>query len=209
MTHMILVRHGATEWNAAKRAQGQADIPLNEDGIRQAKETAERLAGSEIAAVYSSDLLRATATAARIAEAHDLEVRIDPAFREIDQGDWEGVETEQIRRRWPELWGDARHWKPRPNGESPAQVRARGLEGIRRIVEAHPEGTVVVVSHGGTIRWLSAEAMGYDDRASSRLRGVANGGAVALDARIDGGELVLENLVRHDGRATDLDDPND
>lgn len=209
MTHVILVRHGETDWNTSKLAQGQADIPLNEEGRRQAKAAARRLAREAIVAVYSSDLSRASDTAAVIAGDHGIGVSVDPAFKEIDQGDWEGVTTDEIRARWPEIWGDARHWERRPGGESPAEVRARALEGLRRVVESHPTGTVVVVSHGGTIRWLSAEAMGYDDRDSARLRGLGNGGAVAIDATVSGGRLVLSNLVRLDGKATDADDPND
>jgi broad specificity phosphatase PhoE len=77
------------------------------------------------------------------------------------------------------------------------------------VVEAHPVGTVVVVSHGGTIRWLSAEALGFDDRRAARIRGLGNGAVVSIDAHLDDGALVLENLVRLDGNTPDLDDPND
>lgn len=209
MTHVILVRHGETDWNVTNRAQGQAEVALNAAGRHQAEEVAERLAGVDLAAVYSSDLSRAADTAAAIARRHGLDVVLDPDLREIDQGDWEGVDTGTIKQRWPELWGDARHWLRRPGGESPGEVRARALQALRRIVAAHPSDTVAVVSHGGTIRWLSAEAMGYDDRASARLRGVANGGAVAFEARLNGELVELGDLVRLDGRATDVDDPND
>jgi broad specificity phosphatase PhoE len=89
------------------------------------------------------------------------------------------------------------------------QVRARALEGLKRAVAAHPHGTIIVVSHGGTIRWLSAEALGYDDRRSARIRGLANAGVVSVQAEISDGRLVLTDLLRLDGRATDLDDPND
>jgi broad specificity phosphatase PhoE len=159
--------------------------------------------------VYSSDLSRAVDTARAIADARGLRVAVDIAFREIDQGEWEGLHVDVIKERWPELWGPARHSTTRPGGESPADVRTRALEGIRRIVTAHPDGTVVVVSHGGTIRWLSAEALGFDDVRSASIRGLSNGGAVTLDARLMNGHLMLENLVRLDGATTDLDDPND
>lgn len=209
MTTLFLVRHGATEWNHSKRAQGQADIVLNDTGYRQAIATAEELSHVPIEAVYASDLRRAYNTAEPIARTHGLEVETDPAFREIDQGEWEGLHVDEIRRRWPELWGPARHYSTRPGGESPAQVRARALEGLERIVRAHPEGNVVVVSHGGTIRWLSAEALGYDDRRSARIRGLGNGAVVRVTAEIAGDRLVLRDLERLDGNTTDLDDPND
>ena len=209
MTTVYLVRHGATEWNHSKRAQGQADIDLNEAGYKQAIAVAEELSHERLDAVYSSDLRRALFTAEPIAKTHGLEVRTDPVFREIDQGEWEGLHVDEIRRRWPELWGPARHYSTRPGGESPQQVRHRALEGLARVVAAHPDGTVAIVSHGGTIRWLSAEALGYDDRRSARIRGLGNGAVVALTAELKDGSLVLGDLRRLDGNTTDLDDPND
>jgi broad specificity phosphatase PhoE len=204
----VLVRHGATAWNADKRAQGQADVELSTEGREQVRETAARLADMSIDAVYSSDLSRAVDTARAIADAHGLDVEVDPAFREIDQGEWTGIPVGEIRDRWPELWGDARHYKARPGGESPQQVRQRALEGLTRIVERHPNGTVVIASHGGTIRWLSAEVLGYDDRASARLRGLSNGGFVSFEARLDSKGLVLSDFERMDGATPDREDPN-
>jgi broad specificity phosphatase PhoE len=204
----VLVRHGATEWNADKRAQGQADVALSKKGREQAHETARRLAGLPVDAVYSSDLSRAVETAEAIAEKHGLDVAMDPAFREIDQGEWTGLPVAEIQQRWPELWGAARHYSARPGGESPQQVRRRALEGLRRVVERHPHGTVVIASHGGTIRWLSAEVLGYDDRASARLRGLSNGGVVSFEARLDSHRLVLSGLERMDRATPDVEDPN-
>jgi broad specificity phosphatase PhoE len=204
----VLVRHGATEWNADKRAQGQADVALSRKGREQALETAGRLAGLPVDAVYSSDLSRAVETAEAIAKMHGLDVAMDPAFREIDQGEWTGLPVAEIQQRWPELWGAARHYNARPGGESPQQVRRRALEGLRRVVERHPHGTVVIASHGGTIRWLSAEVLGYDDRASARLRGLSNGGVVSFDARLDSSRLVLSAFERMDRAAPDMEDPN-
>lgn len=204
-----MVRHGATDWNIHKRAQGQADIPLDEKGRLQALDAAKQLAAFDIKAVYSSDLQRAAATAEPIAHAHGLEVVTDPDLREIDQGEWTGLPVAEIERKWPELWGAARHYNARPGGESPQEVRTRALRGLRRAVEATAEGDLVVVSHGGTIRWLCAEALGYDDRASARLRGVGNGGIVSIKAEVENGKLVVWGLERLDGATPDLDDPND
>ena len=209
MTTVYLVRHGATDWNIDKRAQGTADIPLAEAGRRQAVHTASELEGFDIDAVYSSDLQRARDTARAIAARHGLEVIEDPDFREIDQGEWTGLPVDEIKKRWPDMWGPARHYNARPGGESPQQVRARALAGLRRVIEAHPEGGVVIVSHGGTIRWLSAEVLGYDDRRSARIRGLGNGGIVSFEAKVGNGSLEMTDLQRLDGATPDLDDPND
>ncbi|MEA2507724.1 MAG: hypothetical protein QOH48_2342 [Actinomycetota bacterium] len=148
-------------------------------------------------------------TAEAIALLHGLQVVTDPGLREVDQGQWTGLHVDEIARRWPQLWGDARHHSARPGGESPPQVRKRALVSLSRIVERHPGAAIVAVSHGGTIRWLSAEILGYDDVASARIRGVGNGGIVSLNGRFEQGRLVLTDLHRLDGETTDLDDPND
>lgn len=209
MTQVLLVRHGATEWNIHKRAQGQADIPLTDKGKEQAVDAARQLAKFPVKAIFSSDLSRARDTAQEIAKIHGLPVVEDPRFREIDQGEWTGLATEEIATRWPELWGPARHYNARPGGESPQQVRARALAALRDAVAANPQGTIVVVSHGGTIRWLAAETLGYDDKRSARLRGVGNGGVLCITAVVDDGHLQLSDLARLDGATPDLDDPND
>lgn len=202
------MRHGATDWNQARLAQGQADIALNRKGRRQAREAAKALAGYELDAVYASDLQRAVATAQAIAGRQGLEVITDRDFREIDQGEWEGVHTDEIRRRWPELWGPARHVNRRPGGESPEEVSRRALAGLRRVLEAHPTGTVAIVSHGGTIRWLVAAAKGYGVAGSQRLRGLANGGVIAVRAKATEDGIEFGGVERLDGASPDLDDPN-
>ena len=207
-TTALLVRHGLTDWNATQRAQGNADVELNAAGRRQADEVAERLAGMPLSAVYSSDLRRALDTARPVAARHGLEVVVDPAWREIHQGEWEGLSGDEIASRWPELRGPARHYVRRPGGEAPDEVAARALAGLRRIVERHPGDAVAVVTHGGTIRWVVAVARGYGVRGSARIRGVANGGIVALEMELDDGSLVFHGVRRWDGAAPDLADPN-
>lgn len=209
MTRIWLIRHGATEWNLHKRAQGQADIALTDRGRAQAKEVAAALSPFQLTGVYSSDLIRSIDTAKVIADEQGLELTIDSDFREIDQGEWTGLAVDEIQRRWPDLWGAARHYSARPGGETPQQVRARALAGLKRVVAAHPGGCAAIVSHGGTMRWLVAEAFGYDDKRSARLRGVSNGGAVLLEGWIEKGDLGLRFVERLDGAPPDLDDPND
>lgn len=209
MTLVYLVRHGATEWNHTRRAQGTADIDLNEAGRAQAEGAADRLAGADLTAVFSSDLKRALDTARPIAQRHGLEVQTDPRFQEIDQGEWTGLHVDEIARRWPNEWGPARHYSKRPGGESPTEVRKRALAGLKDAVERYATGAIAVVSHGGTIRTLSAEALGYDERRSARIRGLGNGGILGLEAVVEDGSLRLGNLQRQDGATVDLDDPND
>ena len=102
MTRILLARHGETDWNRLGRWQGHADPPLNEAGLSQAAELAERLAGDGIAAVYSSDLVRASETARVVADRLGLDVVEDARLREIDVGSWSGLTRAEVEQRFPE-----------------------------------------------------------------------------------------------------------
>ena len=208
MTTVVLVRHGVTDWNLEMRAQGRADVPLNERGRAEAREVAAALSGLDVTAVYSSDLRGAAETAEAIAAVHALEVRTDEDLREIDQGEWTGLTDHEIKARWPHLWGPNRHFHARPGGESPDQVQRRVLRALDRIVAAYPHAIVVVVGHGAAIRTVAAASLGLSGRDAARIRGLGNGGIVSLDARMDDGRLVLEHLERWDGRTPSRADPN-
>src|SRR5690349_10093577 len=81
-TRICIVRHGETDWNAARRIQGQTDIPLNDTGRLQAKATAQGLRGQHFAAIYSSDLQRAHDTAEATAQVLQLPVQAETGLRE-------------------------------------------------------------------------------------------------------------------------------
>jgi broad specificity phosphatase PhoE len=148
MTELLLVRHGETDWNAEGRLQGHTDRPLNDVGRRQAAALAERLAGDGITAVYASDLSRARETAAILAARLELPVVLDPDLRERDWGNWEG------------LTGGERD-RVEFEGETSEAHRDRTLSAVQRIVERHPEGRIVVVTHGGSLRRLQAAVSGF------------------------------------------------
>jgi broad specificity phosphatase PhoE len=147
MTEILLARHGETDWNIGRRVQGHTDIPLNAAGVDQARALAEQLAGEPLTAVFSSDLSRALDTATAVANAHGLVVVVDPRLREKNFGTWEGLTDVEIAERFPDAqrgqWGDA---------ETTEEVAARVLSVLDGIRELHPDGTVLVVSHGGPLR---------------------------------------------------------
>lgn len=160
MTRILLARHGETDWNRIGRWQGHADPPLNEAGRSQAAELAERLAGDGIAAVYSSDLKRASETARVVAARLGLDVVEDAGLREIDVGSWSGLTRAEVEQRFPEgyarwLGGEIGH-----DGETREQLTARVVDAVERIAATHPDGTVLVVTHGGSIRALRRHAAG-------------------------------------------------
>ena len=101
-TNIILVRHGETEWNHLRRIQGQIDIPLNDVGLRQAQAVGRRLAQLPIEAVYTSDLRRASDTAAPIAAARGVAAQPDQRLRERHYGGFQGSYYDELQRADPE-----------------------------------------------------------------------------------------------------------
>lgn len=154
-TRICLVRHGETAWNAEKRIQGQTDIALDPSGLAQAAAAAGWLVQHQVAALYSSDLLRARQTAACIADALNLPMSLLPAFRERRYGCFEGLTYDEARARHPEDYyafetRDPEYAFP-DGGESLQQLHARVVGQLQRLAADHPGQTVVLVTHGGVL----------------------------------------------------------
>src|SRR5882757_352319 len=147
MTTLLLVRHGETDWNAEGKLQGHTDRPLNDYGRRQAQVLGDRLAAEQIDALYASDLSRARETAEILGAKLGLAVDVDPDLREKNWGTWEGLTSDE-------------RLEVAYEGETSEAHRERMLRAVERIVERHPEGRVIVVTHGGSLRRLQAVASG-------------------------------------------------
>lgn len=135
--------------------QGQTDIPLSEAGREQALQLASRLEKEKFSAVYSSDLARAYETAALLARPHGLEVGVCPGIKEISFGDWEGMTYDNINGQWANeinLFFSRPADVEIPAGESFKTVQQRVVKALAELVEAHPDETILVVSHGAAIR---------------------------------------------------------
>jgi len=163
MTELLLIRHGAADWNRDRRWQGQRDVPLNDDGLAQARRAAESLRGVPLDAVYSSDLARARQTAEAVAAVTGAPLRLDRRLREIGLGRWEGMSFDEIRERdGPAL--DRFRADPlgtrAPDGESVPEVRQRVLAALADIRRAHPDGRVAIVSHGLALAVLRVHLLG-------------------------------------------------
>lgn len=155
MTKVILVRHGQTLWNLEMKYQGHCDVALTELGIEQAMLAGQRLADEDVSAVYASDLSRALRTAECIAAQHNLPVTAIPELREINFGEWEGLTFEGINRQG--VKGQSTLFTHPddtiiPGGETFRAVKERATLALEKLVVKHPNQTIVVVSHGATIR---------------------------------------------------------
>jgi broad specificity phosphatase PhoE len=184
-TTILLVRHGETDWNRDNRFQGHADEALNETGRGQARDLAATLAGERIAAVYTSPLARARETAEILAAPFGLVPVADPRLMEIDVGSWSGLSRVEIESAFPEAferWRDGLHgWD---DGETYDELALRVLDALADIAAAHPDETVLVVGHGGTVRATLAHADGLDVASHrQRIRPAANCAVFRIAAR--------------------------
>ena len=163
---LLLVRHGESEpvreGVPVPLLDGCSNPALDPVGHEQAARLAKRLAAEEaIAAIYVTPLVRTQQTAAPLAESLGLEPRVEPALQEIFLGEWEGgsfrrhvMDSHPIAVRLRE----EQRWEVIPGAEPSAAFEERVSEGVRRVAGAHPDETVVVVSHGGTISQALATA---------------------------------------------------
>ncbi len=167
---LIWVRHARPE--GAGLFLGQSDVPLSRFGRRQIPRLVEKVSLYPAQAVYTSDLLRAVATAKAISRSLKTEAACRPGLREIQLGRWEGLSWAEIAERFPEA---ARRWmknfprKPAPGGEEFRIFKARVRHELREIIAAHRGGCAVVVTHAGVIRLALADALGMPDRYLSRV----------------------------------------
>lgn len=170
VTTIHLARHGETDWNRELRWQGHADPPLNALGRQQARALAESLGGMRLAAVYSSDLRRASETAEIVAGRLEVPLHLDAGLRELDVGSWQGQTLAELEARHADA---VAHWEESGDhgwegGESHGEMAARVLEAIRSIAAEHVGEEVLVVSHGGPMRALKAFAARLDYPADRR-----------------------------------------
>lgn len=160
---MFLLRHGDVAPGGSRRFIGHLDVPLSPLGERQSAVQASRLRSTSLAAVFSSDLVRARRTAEIVAAPHKLTPVVIPAFREMDMGRWDGLSAAEIVEREPSAFAE---WMSRigefpfPDGESVGDLAGRAWPAFQDLVTAHAGRSVAVVAHGGTNRVLLCRALG-------------------------------------------------
>ncbi|WP_027015240.1 histidine phosphatase family protein [Comamonas composti] len=169
VTRIIAIRHGETAWNVDARIQGHLDIPLNDKGLWQAARTGKALAHEPVTTIYSSDLLRAHATAQAVALSTGAPLVADAGLRERCFGSFEGQTFKEIEASHPE---DAMRWRqrdpqfvPAGGGESLLMLRER-IEGVvGRLASRHADQQIVLVAHGGVMDMLYRLATHQDLQA--------------------------------------------
>ncbi|MFE7039446.1 histidine phosphatase family protein [Streptomyces atratus] len=174
---IVLWRHGQTAWNLERRFQGSTDIALTEAGVGQAQRAARLLASLKPAAIVASDLQRAAATAAELAAITGLEVAHEMGLRETYAGAWQGLTHKEIVELYGEQYAAWKRGEPvrRGGGELETEVADRAAPVVLGHAEKLPDsGTLVVVSHGGTIRTTIGRLLGLEAHHWEGLGGLSN-----------------------------------
>jgi 2,3-bisphosphoglycerate-dependent phosphoglycerate mutase len=184
MARLILVRHGATDWNRDGRYQGHSDTLLNDEGIAQARRLVDLLRSDGISQVVSSDLKRASVTAQILAEGLRLDPpRLDPRLREIDLGEWEGRLATEIAQDDEPAW-NGRKQNPMdvgaPGGETTRQVAQRVWTCLDELAAQAPRATTAVVSHGFSLATALCRVRGLPLGQAGEIIPV-NGVPIAVD----------------------------
>jgi alpha-ribazole phosphatase len=163
MLELIIVRHGETDNNKKGTYLGWTDVALNENGIAQAKEAKEKLAGLKIDRFYSSPLSRAKMTAEIINENFNLDIIFADELKERNFGVWDDLKYEEIVRGYPgehRLWRDDWQNYQIKDGESAQQSYERITNFVNGLINKNKEGTYLIVTHYGCIRKIIANLLG-------------------------------------------------
>ncbi|HWM93997.1 MAG TPA: histidine phosphatase family protein [Thermoanaerobaculia bacterium] len=168
---LFLVRHGETSGNREMRYLGTADQPLSPTGVEQAERLASSLAPLRLAAVYASPLRRTADTGRRIAEARQVDLRLEPRLREQAYGEWEGLtRAEVLERDRDRLLGwEADLGLAPPGGESLLSVQERTLGLVNDLAREHSGEWIALVTHVGPIKALLCAALDVPLATARRL----------------------------------------
>ncbi len=198
-TRVIFVRHGETDMNHRRVMQGAVAAELNGTGHKQAHAAAKALAAYAPSALYSSPYLRALQTAHIISEALKLPVNESTRLREQGLGEWENRSWEEITAADPAIQVK-RHtggwWFCPPGGEPRLRVRHRMLAFIGEAQQAHPDATVVAVTHGGALYFMAHALLDRVPLGAAVMR-FDNCGFTVVEAAGERVRLITLNETQH------------
>lgn len=176
---LVLLRHGRTPWNQIQRMQGHTDVGLDEVGEAQSRQAALELATLDPVLLVSSDLARASGTAAHLEAATGLPLRTDARLREFDVGVRAGLTHAEFAERFPreyDAWVAGEPEPLVPGSECASEVRERMHAALSEILAEVPAGrTGVVVGHGASLKVGLAALLGWPDELAASLHGLDNG----------------------------------
>jgi broad specificity phosphatase PhoE len=175
LRRLVLWRHGETDFNVGRRMQGQLDSRLSPLGVEQARRAAPVLASFGPQALLTSDLGRASDTAAVLAQYTGLVAQVDKRLRETHLGQWQGLTHVEVDTTWPgarAAWRQDAAWAP-PGGESRVEVAIRAGQVVAEL-DAGAVEVAVLCTHGGLIAGLTASMLELPVANWPAFRGIGN-----------------------------------
>lgn len=173
MTHLYLVRHGETIWNAEKRMQGHMNSDLTDQGKEQARLLGEKFATTTFDACYTSDSPRALETAQLVTQYLPTTPVTDSRLREIGMGSWEGRTRQEIAnvdgQEWHHFWETPHLYQAKNGGETFHHLRQRSMASIDEILLKHTDQKILIVSHRLTIKTIINQLLAQDLDALNSL----------------------------------------
>ena len=142
--------------------QGNNGAPLNATGRAQASAVAQALKSELPFAMYTSPVRRALETAGIVSELLDVPAATLPELRELEVGELDGLTGDEMRKRYPEYmkdWSKDPATARPPGGETVQEVQEMAWDAVNRLLDRHPDDTVVAVSHNFTILTILAKVL--------------------------------------------------
>ena len=193
---LVLVRHGRTAWNDSGRAQGHADVELDEVGHAQAAAVAAVLAGLRPGALWTSDLVRARETCAYVERTTGLAAKVDERLREYDVGARQGMDRAEFAEAFPAAyasWAAGDGIGDVPGAETARDVHDRMVPALREFVAVlDPGETGIVVTHGASLKTALCGLLGWPLELGTTMAGLDNCAWVEVEEIEAGGRLRLE-----------------
>ena len=185
MTKLLIIRHGFSTSNKDGTITGQIDVPLSDVGLKQAELVSDYIIKNyKVDAIYSSDLVRATATVQKVADTLSLPLKTDKRLREVNCGKWEGMLVEKAQSEYPKeyiAWKNGSELTRIPGGETTLEVKIRAMAAVYDIVKENHNKTVVIATHGGVIKTIQSGAFGVPYRVLSTMPWATNASITELD----------------------------
>lgn len=157
-TTLYVVRHGQTEWNLEKRLQGHQDSPLTQLGREQASQLCNRLRNEDIDMIYCSESKRTRDTADLIKGSRSIPVVLKQEFKELNLGDWEGLQHHEVidqePESWDHFWNSPHLYVPNEKGESYQQLKDRAIPVVEKIINEQQGKTILIVTHQITTKMI-------------------------------------------------------
>lgn len=201
MLNLYITRHGETKWNTEGRLQGWLNSPLTEKGIRQGQQLHQAVKMYDIQKIYSSPSERALKTAISAKGKLDVEIELMDELKEMNMGQWEGKTLEQIKEKEPENFENywlRPHLFVKNTGENFDEMLARTKRALDKIVQENPEGNVLIVTHGVTLKALMSHysSEGFIEFWTKPVVEQASISMVRVED-LDKGEILLYGDTRH------------